>query len=306
MRPVLIPLMERVGRAALRSRGLTTRDVDTPLGPVHVYDGPGQGSLPPVVLLHGIGSSATPFAPLIARLLPNVRRVIAPDYPGHGFSADPASEVTPVALFEAMTGALDRLVDTPALVVGNSLGGAIALHYAVTRPERVAGLVLLSPAGAKSTDEEWRQLVTSFDLRSRAEAVAFLERLYHRMPLVARLVAHELADATMNRPAVRRDPRQGDEQRSPHARGARGAAHAGAAPLGPVRAPAARVALRLLPQTPSLARPHRAAAPAGARAAGGLAAAGGEPDPQVRSADGATTLALRGSKGPSCALAGPS
>src|SRR5580700_6315647 len=139
MRPVLIPLMERVGRAALRSRGLTTLDVDTPLGPVHVYDGPGRGSLPPVVLLHGIGSSATPFAPLIARLLPNVQRVIAPDYPGHGFSADPASEVTPVALFEAMTGVLDHLVDTPALVVGNSLGGAIALHYAVTRPERVAG-----------------------------------------------------------------------------------------------------------------------------------------------------------------------
>jgi len=203
MRPVLIPLMERVGRAALRSRGLTTRDVDTPLGPVHVYDGPGQGSLPPVVLLHGIGSSATPFAPLIARLQPNVRRVIAPDYPGHGFSADPASEVTPLALFEAMTGVLDRLLDSPALVIGNSLGGAIALHYAVSRPERVAGLVLLSPAGAKSTDQEWRQLIASFDLRSRAEAVAFLGRLYHRMPLVARLVAHELADATMNRPAVR-------------------------------------------------------------------------------------------------------
>jgi pimeloyl-ACP methyl ester carboxylesterase len=102
-----------------------------------------------------------------------------------------------------MAGALDGVLDEPAIVVGNSLGGALALHYAITRPERVARLVLLSPAGARSTDEEWRQLVASFDMRSRADAVVFLERLYHRMPLVARLIAHELADSTMNRPAVR-------------------------------------------------------------------------------------------------------
>jgi pimeloyl-ACP methyl ester carboxylesterase len=203
MRPVLIPLMERLGRAALRSRGLGTREARTPLGPIHVYDGRGRGSLPPVVLLHGIGSSATPFAPLIGRLLPQVRRIVAPDYPGHGFSDTPGAQVTPLALFEAMTTALDGLLDEPAVLVGNSLGGAIALHYAIARPDRVAGLVLLSPAGARSTDEEWRDLVASFDLRSRADAVAFLDRLYHRLPLVARLVAHELADATMNRPAVR-------------------------------------------------------------------------------------------------------
>jgi pimeloyl-ACP methyl ester carboxylesterase len=203
MRPVIIPLMERLGRAALRSRGVDARQVPTPLGPVHVYDGKGRGSLRPVVLLHGIGSSATPFAPLIARLLPHVRRIVAPDYPGHGFSRDAGAEVTPLALFEAMTSALDGLLDEPAVVVGNSLGGALALHYAIARPAKVAGLVLLSPAGARSTDDEWRNLVASFDLRSRADAIAFLERLYHRLPLVARIVAHELPQATTNRPAVR-------------------------------------------------------------------------------------------------------
>src|SRR5580704_4388379 len=191
MRPVIIPLMERLGRAALRRRGLGARNLETALGPVHCYDGPGKGSLPTVVLLHGIGSSATPFAPLMALLQPHVRRIIAPDYPGHGFSAQPPTAITPEALFEAMAGALDGVLDEPAIVVGNSLGGALALHYAITRPERVARLVLLSPAGARSTDEEWRQLVASFDMRSRADAVVFLERLYHRMPLVARLIAHE-------------------------------------------------------------------------------------------------------------------
>jgi pimeloyl-ACP methyl ester carboxylesterase len=203
MRPVIIPLMERLGRRVLRSRGMGTREVSTPLGPIHVYDGRGGGSLPPVVLLHGVGSNATPFAPLIARLQPHVRRIVAPDYPGHGFSGEASAEVTPVALFEAMTDALDGLIDEPALVVGNSLGGALALHYAITRPARVAGLVLLSPAGAASSDEEWSALKASFELHTRADTMAFMERLYHRVPLVARLLAHELADATVMRRAPR-------------------------------------------------------------------------------------------------------
>jgi len=203
MRPVLIPALERIGRAALRSRGLSSRHVDTPLGPIHVYDGQGQGRLPPIVLLHGVGSNATPFAPLIARLQPHVRRIVAPDYPGHGFSGEARAEVTPVALFEAMTTALDGLIDEPALVVGNSLGGALALHYAITSPDRVAGLVLLSPAGAACRDEEWSALRASFELHTRADTMVFIERLYHRVPLLARILAHELADATVMRRAPR-------------------------------------------------------------------------------------------------------
>lgn len=202
MRPVLIPLIERAGRAALRSRGVMPRFVNTALGRVHVFDGPGQGSLPPVVLLHGIGSSAAPFTPLIARLLPHVRRVVAPDFPGHGWSPEARATVTPEALFEALAQALDALLDEPAIVVGNSLGGAVALHYAIARPDRVAGLLLLSPAGARSSPDEWRSLVASFDLGSRKDARGFLDRLYHRVPLVARVVAHELG-AAMGRRAVR-------------------------------------------------------------------------------------------------------
>jgi pimeloyl-ACP methyl ester carboxylesterase len=192
MRPVLIPLAERLGRYALRRRGVRTRWMPTPLGRVHVYDTPGRGPLPTTVLLHGISSSATPFGPVLARLRRHVRRVVAPDYPGHGFTPPPAGKLTPEALLDAMTGVLDALLDEPAILVGNSLGGALAVHYAIARPERVRALVLVSPAGAPSTDAEWSALRGAFDFDSRAGGLAFLGRVYHRTPLVARLVAHEL------------------------------------------------------------------------------------------------------------------
>lgn len=179
------------------------RWVDTPLGPVHTYDVAGRGSLAPMMLLHGLGASATPFGPMMSRLQPHVRRLVAPDYPGHGFSGEAAGVVTPGALFEAMTTALDALLVEPTVLVGNSLGGAVAMHYATSRPGRVRALVLLSPAGASFTREEWGAFVASIDMRSRADALAFLSLVYHRVPRAARLVAHEIPAATMKRRAVR-------------------------------------------------------------------------------------------------------
>lgn len=202
MRPVLIPLAERLGRYALQRRGVQTRWAPSPLGNVHLYDAAGLGSLPTTVLLHGIGSNATPFGPVLARLQRHVRRIVAPDYPGHGFSPTPRGTVTPEALFDALSVVLDRTLDEPAIIVGNSLGGALALRYAMARPDRVRALVLVSPAGARATDAEWRALKDAFAFESRAGALLFLDRVYHRTPWLARAVAHELP-ASIRRRAVR-------------------------------------------------------------------------------------------------------
>ncbi len=201
--PILIPLAERLGRRALRRRGVDTRWVETPQGTVHVYDAPGGGSLPTTVLLHGIGSAATPFGPVLARLRPNMKRVVAPDYPGHGFSSDSRTPLDPTALFDSVRLTLERLVPEPSIVVGNSLGGALALQYAVAHPERVRGLVLVSPAGAHSTDAEWRALRRVFELANTGEAREFLRRVYHRPPWFIPLVAFELPATIGQRPAVR-------------------------------------------------------------------------------------------------------
>ena len=200
---VFFPLIERLGRTLLRSRGFVTRFVDTPLGRVHAYEAPGGGALPPIAILHGLGGNAMTLAPMTLRLLPEVSRVIAPEYPGHGFSGEASGTVTRAALFDAMTVALDALLVEPTVLVGNSLGGGLALHYAIARPERVRGLVLLSPAGAGVGDEELKAVVSAFDFHTRAGAMRFLERLCQPVPLPFRLAAHEMPGWVSQRRAVR-------------------------------------------------------------------------------------------------------
>ncbi|WP_438000062.1 alpha/beta hydrolase [Sorangium sp. So ce185] len=188
----ILPLAERLAKKALNRSGVQSRWVDTSVCRLHLYDAPGTGSLPTVVLLHGIGSSALPYAPVLQRLRRHARRVVAAEAPGHGWSAAPASAFTPECLTTAMNELLDRELDAPAIVVGNSLGGAVAVSYALSSPDRVRALVLASPAGACMEQAELAALLGAFKLRSRADAHAFFARLYHRVPWFAPLVAGDI------------------------------------------------------------------------------------------------------------------
>ncbi|XYI00318.1 alpha/beta fold hydrolase [Sorangium sp. So ce1128] len=188
----ILPLAERLAKRALNRSGVHSRWVDTSVCKLHLYDAAGTGPLPTVVLLHGIGSSALPFAPVLQRLRRRARRVIAAEAPGHGWSAAPASAFTPECLSTAMNELLERELDEPAIVVGNSLGGAVAVNFALSSPARVRALVLASPAGACMDQTELAELLGVFKLRSRADAHAFFARLYHRVPWFTPLVAGDV------------------------------------------------------------------------------------------------------------------
>ncbi len=196
----ILPLLERGLRRNMRRSGVATSHVPTPLGKLHVYDAPGTGT-GTMVLLHGISAAAAPFAPVIARLRRHANRVVAIDLPGHGFSDPTRVSLTPELLFDTMTAAIEAIAPEPVTLVGNSLGGAVAAHHAVRRPEHVANLVLLSPAGAASSEADWQALQASFRIDSRRDALAFVSRVQHRPQLLSRLIAHELVEAT-RRPAV--------------------------------------------------------------------------------------------------------
>lgn len=107
----------------------------------------------PVVLLHGIGSNASSFAPLMRACAPR-RRMLAWDAPGYGKS-QPLPEGWPDASDYAA--ALERLLAgldvSRCVLVGHSLGALIAARFALLSARRVAALVLISPALGHGTDK---------------------------------------------------------------------------------------------------------------------------------------------------------
>jgi pimeloyl-ACP methyl ester carboxylesterase len=104
------------------------------------------GSGPPMVLLHHLGGSRAVWEPVLPALAEEFD-VLAVDLPGFGESPPLPADVepSPAALAEAVAGLLEGLgIEQPA-VVGNSVGGWVALELAARGP--VASLTLLSPAG---------------------------------------------------------------------------------------------------------------------------------------------------------------
>ncbi len=95
---------------------------------------------PPLVLAHGAGGSHLSWPPQLRRL-PRAD-VIAPDLPGHGRS-EGQGRASVRAYAEDVLALLDALALPRAVIVGHSMGGAIAQELALRAPQRVAGLVLL-------------------------------------------------------------------------------------------------------------------------------------------------------------------
>jgi len=133
------------------------------------------GGGPPLVLLHGLGLTWRSWPPVLPALEAH-HDVIALDLPGFGASAPLGRGVrpTPRALTHAVVGELDALgLDRP-IVVGNSLGGWIALELArLGRAERV---VAIAPSGLEAAHERTYVIGLNELMRLRARVAAPLGR----------------------------------------------------------------------------------------------------------------------------------
>lgn len=107
-----------------------------------------------MLLLHGFtGSGRSWPTPLVEGLISRARTPTLMDLPGHGRWAGDVSPAhfTLAAALDAIARAQGR---DPGPVVGYSMGGRLALAYAVARPERVTRLVLESASPGLATEEE--------------------------------------------------------------------------------------------------------------------------------------------------------
>jgi pimeloyl-ACP methyl ester carboxylesterase len=107
-----------------------------------------MGSGPDLLLIHGLGATKTSFFDTAAALS-RTYRVHALDLPGFGSSSKPASASYDAAFFaDNVLGVMDELGIERARLVGNSLGGRVAIEVGLRAPERVAAMALLCPAVA--------------------------------------------------------------------------------------------------------------------------------------------------------------
>lgn len=120
------------------------RFVEVPGARLHVVERGGEG--PTLLLVHGLAGQLCHFTYGIVDLLASRYRVVAVDRPGSGYSVRvPGCSAALGVQADALAALIDALKLGRPVVVGHSLGGAVALALAQRHPERVAGLALIAP-----------------------------------------------------------------------------------------------------------------------------------------------------------------
>jgi pimeloyl-ACP methyl ester carboxylesterase len=148
------------------------------------------GSGPPVVFIHGLSGSWQNWLeqlPVVAR----EHRVIAFDLPGFGESEMPREKITISGYGRFVDALLDELGAGTVAVVGNSMGGFIGIELAISFPDRVERLVLVSAAGL------------SIEYLRNERALALLNVAENRLAAYSGWLASR-SDALARRPGARR------------------------------------------------------------------------------------------------------
>ncbi|MFN3372672.1 MAG: alpha/beta fold hydrolase [Chloroflexus sp.] len=154
---------------------------------------------PPLICIHGAGGSARHWG-LVIEPLATVAQVYAVDLPGHGRS--PASfPITIASYVQAIIALHTALALPPAIVLGHSMGGAIALQLAVEAPQMVAGLGLIGSAARLRVAPTLLASLAG-DAVARQEAIALLVNWLFSPAADPALAAEAAADYTVLDPAI--------------------------------------------------------------------------------------------------------
>jgi len=139
---------------------LEVKSIELDYGQITYLDN-GVESDTTIVLLHGFGGDKDNWNRFSAEL-DGSKRIIIPDLPGHGDSVlnreldySIANQAKMLSIF------LDAIKVKQAHIMGNSMGGAIAIRYSVDNSKRVQTLTLIDPLGLRETKSEFELIVES-------------------------------------------------------------------------------------------------------------------------------------------------
>ncbi len=157
------------------------------------YEG-GEG--PTLVLLHGFAADKTMWLPVAQRLTAHFHLVI-PDLPGWGDSSRVAGADYGIpAQATRLAGFIDALQLRGSVLVGHSMGGAIAGVYAADHPNRIRGLALVDSFGLKARENAFDRRVLAgedpFVFNDRAGLRRALADAFARPPQVPGRIADVL------------------------------------------------------------------------------------------------------------------
>ncbi|NKN01069.1 MULTISPECIES: alpha/beta fold hydrolase [Rhizobium] len=157
------------------------------------------GSGPNLLLLHGFGADRMSWIANQDALMQSFA-VFSCDLPAHGGQPPGRTGMKISEMADELIDALARQNDR-FVVVGHSLGGAIAIELAARRPDLVAGLGLIAPAGLGK--EVGREFLSELpELSELGSALALLQRLVSRPRLITPPIAQRLLDH-LERPGIR-------------------------------------------------------------------------------------------------------
>jgi pimeloyl-ACP methyl ester carboxylesterase len=117
--------------------------LDSPHGTLNIAQGPPNGPL--LILLHGFTNRWQVFLPILPALI-DTWQVVTFDHRGHGRSARVPGGYTAAGFFEDAETVLEVALrldgsNRPAVLLGHSMGGSLALHLAQAHPQKVRALV---------------------------------------------------------------------------------------------------------------------------------------------------------------------
>jgi len=142
-------------------------------GSFYYYLREGNPGRTPLLLLHGLGMSAEQWTDIMVHVEAD-RSICSLEFLGFGRSLDPEVPRSAYGI-DLFSRQVDRMLQTlkwrKAILAGVSMGGWVALDYALQHKSRVAGLILMSPAGASAdkNDPHLKQLIDIFNVQSPSD-----------------------------------------------------------------------------------------------------------------------------------------